>query len=131
MITFRVRLKKARNPTQPRLWFGLEKIRDSDVSCTFQIEKLRDKATIVWKFAPLFGLKDDDMDKDTMIITYTTAMTDVASEIPGKERRRKRTWITKNVLDLCDERRDLKQRRYEEESAKAYREANKRIQKAV
>ena len=33
--------------------------------------------------------------------------------------------------DLCDDRRDLKKRRYEAEGPKAHREANKRIQKAV
>ena len=38
---------------------------------------------------------------------------------------------TKDVLDLFDERRDLKKKRYEAEGAKEYREANKRIQKAV
>ena len=43
----------------------------------------------------------------------------------------KKIWITKDVLDLCDERRDLKMRRYATEGAKIYREANKRIQKAV
>ena len=32
---------------------------------------------------------------------------------------------------LCDERRDLKKKRYEAEGAKEYREANSRIQKAV
>ena len=48
-----------------------------------------------------------------------------------KECRRKKTWIIKDVLDLCDERRGLKKRRYEAEGAKAYREANRRIQKAV
>ena len=36
-----------------------------------------------------------------------------------------------DVLDLCDERRDLKKKRYEAEGAKEYREANRRIQKAV
>ena len=35
------------------------------------------------------------------------------------------------VLDLCDERRDLKKKRYEAEGAKEYREANRRVQKAV
>ena len=35
------------------------------------------------------------------------------------------------MLILCDERRDLKKKRYEAEGAKEYREANKRIQKAV
>ena len=49
----------------------------------------------------------------------------------GKERRRKKPWVTKDVLDLCDERRDLKKKRYEAEGTKEYREANRRIQKAV
>ena len=68
---------------------------------------------------------------DTMITTYNKAVTDAASEILGKERRRKKPWVTKDVLDLCDERRDLKKKRYEAEGAKEYREANRMIQKAV
>ena len=68
---------------------------------------------------------------NTKITTYNTAVTDAACEILGKERRRKKPWVTKDVLDLCDERRDLKKKRYEAEGAKEYREANKRIQKAV
>ena len=68
---------------------------------------------------------------DTMDTSYNTASTDTGSEILGKERRRKKPWVAKDILDLCDERRDLKKRRYEEEGAKAYTEAYKRIQKAV
>ena len=124
MMTFRVRLKKARKPNQQRLRFDLEKLRDTDVACTFQ-------ATIGGKFAPLIGLSDEDMDIDTMITTYNAAVTDAASQILGKERRRKKPWVTKDVLDLCDERRDLKKKRYEAEGAKEYREGNRRIQKAV
>ena len=67
----------------------------------------------------------------TMITTYNTAVTDAASEILGKERRRKNPCVTKDTLDLCDERRNLKQKRYETEGTKEYREANKRIQKAM
>ena len=93
------------------------------MACTFQ-------AMIGGKFAPLIGLSDEDMDIDTMITTYNTAVTDAASEILGKERSRKKPWVTKDVLDLCDERRDLK-KWYEAEGAKEYREANRRIQKAV
>ena len=124
MMTFRVRLKKARKPNKPRLKFDLEKLRDPDVACTFQ-------ATIGGKFAPLIGLSDEDIDIDTMITTYNTAVTDAASEILGKERHRKKPWITKDVLDHCDERRDSKKKRYEAEGAKEYRGANRRIQKAV
>ena len=96
---------------------------DQDVVCTFQ-------ATINGKFTLLIGLRDDDMDIDAMITTYNTALTDAASEILGIERRRKMPWITKDVLVLCNERRYKKERR-NEARAKEYREANKRIQKAV
>ena len=96
---------------QPRLRFNLEKLKDPDVACTFQ-------ATIGGKFAPLIGLSDEDTDIDTMITTYNTVVTDAASEIFRKERRRKKPWVTKDVLDLCDERRDLKKKRYEAEGAK-------------
>ena len=124
MMTFRVRLKKARKPIQPRLRFDPEKLRDTDVAYTFQ-------ATIDGKFAPLTGLSDEDTDIDTMITTYNTAVTSAATEILGKEHRSKKPWATKDVLDLCDERRDLKKKRYEAEGAKEYREVNRRIQKAV
>ena len=66
------------------------------------------QATIGGKFVPLIGLSDEDMDIDTMITTYNTAVTDAASEVLRKEHRRKRPCVTKDVLDLCDERRDLK-----------------------
>ena len=102
MMTFRVHLKKARKPNQPRLRFDLEKLRDPDVVCTFQ-------ATICGKFAPRNGLSDEDMDIDTMITTYNTEVTDAASEILWKEHRRKKPWVTKDVLDLCDKRRDFEE----------------------
>ena len=69
------------------------------MACTFQ-------ATIGGKFAPLIGLSDEDMDMDTLITTCNTARTGAAIEILGKDRRRKKPWVTKDVLDLCDERRD-------------------------
>ena len=122
MMTFQVRLKKARKPNQPRLRFDVEKLRDLDMACTFQ-------ATIGGKCAPLIGLSHEDMDMDTMITTCNTVVADAASEILGKERRRKKPWVTKDVFDLCDDRRDLKKMRYEAEGAKEYREANRRIQR--
>ena len=87
MMTFRVRLKKTRKPTQSRLRFDLEKVRDPDVAGTFQ-------AIIGGKFAQLINLADDDIGIDSMITTYNTAVTDTASEILGKERRRKKPGVT-------------------------------------
>ena len=87
---------------QPRLRFDLEKL-DSVVACAFQ-------STVGEKFAPLIGLKDEGTDINTMITTYNTAVSDAASEILGKEYHRKKPWVTRDVLDLCDEKRDLKKR---------------------
>ena len=98
MMTFRVRLEKARKPNQPRLRFDREKLMDTDLACTFQ-------ATIGGTFASLIGLRDEDMEINTMITIYNTAVTDAASEIVGKMRCRKKLWVTRDVLDFCDERR--------------------------
>ena len=51
--------------------------------------------------------------------------------IEGKEWRMKKPWVTKDVFDHCDERRDSKKKRYEAEGATKYRESKRRIQKAV
>ena len=110
MMTFRVRLKKTKKPIQSRLRFDLDKLRNPDMAGTFQ-------ATIGGKFAPLINLRDDDI--ESMITTYNTAVADKANE---KKCRRKKSWVTRDVL----ERRDLKKMRYEEEGAKEYRKANKR-----
>ena len=69
------------------------------MACTFQ-------ATIGGKFAPLIELRNEDTGISTMITTYSTAVTDAASEILGKPHRREKPWVTKDVLDFCDERRD-------------------------
>ena len=81
------------------------------------------------KCAPLINLRDDDI--DSMITTYNTAVTDTASDMLGKECHRKKLWVTRDVLDLLNERRDLKKRKYEEEGEKECRKANKKVQKAL
>ena len=52
------------------------------MACTFQ-------ATTSGKLAPLISHRDEDMDINNMI---TTAVTDAASEILGKECHRKKPW---------------------------------------
>ncbi|MEW8543130.1 MAG: hypothetical protein AB2693_06305, partial [Candidatus Thiodiazotropha sp.] len=68
------------------------------------------------------------MDLDSMITVYNTAVTDTASEILGKERHKEKPWVTRDILDLCDQRRELTEKRYEAEGPKEYRKANKRVQ---
>ena len=66
------------------------------------------------KYELIIGLNNEDMDINTMITSNNTVVTDATSEILGNE------IIIRDVLDLCDERRDLK-KWFEVEGAKEYR----------
>ena len=74
------------------------------------------------------------MDINFMITTYNTAATGAANDMLWNERRKKRKkkpYVTRDVIDLCDKKRDLNMTLYKAEGAKEYRKANERIQKAV
>ena len=71
MKTLRTRLKKTRTPIQPILQFDLKKLKGPDVAFTFQ-------ATTGEIYPSLIELMDDDLDIDTMITTYNTAVIEAA-----------------------------------------------------
>ena len=83
--------------------FDLEKLKDPNVLETFQ-------AMIGRKFAPLTIMSNEDTDIDSMITTFNTAVTEAASEILGKHHLKKKTWITAEILDLCDKKRELRKK---------------------
>ena len=60
MMTFQIRLKNSKKPTQPRIRFDLEKLNDPTVMSAFQ-------ATIGGRSAPLATLVDGDADLDSMV----------------------------------------------------------------
>ena len=60
------------------------------------------------RFAPLTIMSNDDTNIDSMITTFNSAVTETASEILGKHRQQKKPWITAEILDLCDKRRELR-----------------------
>ena len=124
MMSFRIRLKNARKPSQSRLRFDLKKLRDRDVACGFQ-------ATVGGKFT-LICQRNDDVDIGTMINIYNTALIDVASEILGKEHIKKKSLGSPRMFTTSVMRENIfKKRRYKAEGANVYRKANKRIQKAM
>ena len=120
IMTFQTRLKKSRKPTQPRIRFDLEKLKDPIVMSAFQ-------AIIGGRFAPLATLLDEDADLASMVNHFNKAVTDTEAELLGKQRRKRKPWVTPEILDLCDQRRDLKKRRGEPEGAKDYREIKRKI----
>ena len=117
MMTFQTRLK---NSTQPRIRFDLEKLNDPIVMSAFQ-------ATLGGRFAPLATLVDEDVDLDSMVTYFNNAITDTAAELLGKQRLKRKPWVAPEILDLCDQRRDLKKKRGEPEGAKDYREIIRKI----
>ena len=82
------------------------------------------------RFALLTIMSNDDTDIDSMITTFNTAVTDTASEILGKHRQKKKPWITAEILDLCDKRRELRKKRFEPEAEKC-KEVNNNIKRCT
>ena len=62
------------------------------------------------RFAPLTITSNDDTDIDSMITTFNTEVTETASEILGKHLQKKKPWVTAEILDLCDRRRELRKK---------------------
>ena len=119
MMTLQTRLKNSRKPTQPRIRFDLEKLNDPTVMSAFQ-------ATVGGRFALLATLVDEDVDLDSMV-HFNKPVTNTAAELLGKQRRERKPWDTPEILDLCDQRRDLKKKRGETEGAKDYREIKRKL----
>ena len=65
------------------LKFHLGQLKDPNVLETFQ-------AMTGGKFAPLTNMNNEDIDLDSFITTFNTAMTETASEILGKHRLKKK-----------------------------------------
>ena len=94
MMTLHHRLKRTSKPKHRRLKFDLENLKDSNVLETFQ-------ATIGGKFAPLTVM---------VITTFNTAVIGTVSEILSKHHQKKKPWVTAEILDLCDKRRELRKK---------------------
>ena len=84
MMTVRLRLKKKiSKPKHARLIFDLEMLKDPNVLETFQV-------MIGGRFAPLTIMSNEATDIDSMITTFNTAVTEIASDILGKHRQKKK-----------------------------------------
>ena len=71
------------------------------------------------------------IDLDSLITTFNTAVTETVSEILASIVRRKKTWVTAEILDLCDRRRKLRKKRFEPEGSEKYREVNNNIKRSM
>ena len=83
------------------------------------------------RFAPLTIMSNEDTDIDSMITTFNTAVTETAGEILDKHRQKKKPWITAEILDMCDKRRELRKKRFEPEGSEKYKEVNNNIKRCM
>jgi len=124
MMTFRTRLKKTNKPKSTRLKFDLDKLKDPAVADSF-------KALIGGKFAPLLVLGEEELDLEQTIKTFNTAVLETANQAIGKHQRKKKPWVTTEILDMCDQRRELKSKKGTAEGRTQYRAVNNKIKRAM
>lgn len=91
-MNFRVKLKKIKKPTNTRMKFNLDRLKDHSICETFQV-------MIDGKFTPLLAL---DEDAEVMTTTFNKMMTEAASELLGKHHWKTQPWITEEILNMCD-----------------------------
>ena len=82
------------------------------------------QALIGGRFVPLTIMSNEDTHIDSIITAFNTTVTETAGEILGKHRQKKKPWITAEILDLCDKRRELRKKRFEPEGSEKYKEVN-------
>ncbi|GFS04557.1 endonuclease-reverse transcriptase [Elysia marginata] len=122
LATFKLKLNSKRKAKSPRLHFDLEKLKDPNISETF-------RAQIGGKFAALTLI---DNDVDTMANSLKEVLVSTAEEVLGRKRRTIQPWVTNEVLDLCDKRRELRKRKFGSNVAmENYQLANKAVRKKM
>ena len=124
MMTFKLHLKRVKKLGHNRIKFDLKKLKDPEVAEAFH-------AMIGEQFAALTILDADGTDMETLINTFNTAVTNTASEILGTHRPVKKPWVTADLLDLCDKRRELKKKKKDAEGTRQYRAVNQEIKKGM
>ena len=92
MMAFHLRLKRTSNPNHARLKFDLEKLKYINVLETSQ-------AMIGGEIAPLTIMNNEDTDRDSVITTFNTAVTETVSKSLGKHRQKNKQKTKK--LGLC------------------------------
>ena len=122
MMSFKMRLKRMKKEGNVRMKFDLDKLQDPNIAEVF-------RAKIGGKFAPLLVL---DTDVEELTEKLTSAVTETAQEVLGKPRPTKKPWVTADILEKCDRRREMKSGRNEsEEKMKEYRDINRDIKHSM
>ena len=73
-----------------------------------------------------------DSDADTLANGLKKGLLSTAEEVLGIQRKKIQPWVTNEVLDLCDRKRQLKQQKCTStEAALEYRKVNREVRKKM
>ena len=123
MMTMKLRLNSAKKNKNIRLKFNLEKLQNPEIADAF-------KSTLGERIQPLI----EDVGKSDINVTiaaFNKAITETAKEKLGRRQQPKKPWVTKDILDLCDKRRGLKNKKYTPEGAAEYKITNGMIKRSL
>ena len=127
MATIKVTVVSTKNkPKSERTFFDLDKLKNGTLKAAYQSE-------LASKFAPLLLLESQQAQE--LYDDFTKSITATAKNVLGKRRKTRRRWVTGEVLDCCERRRELKRKKNEgiqqkEEYRKVNREVRQLLKKA-
>ena len=121
LITIKLKLKTKYVTKSPRIRFELEQLNDPKIAKVF-------RAKVGGKFAALYVPESD-------VHIPANSLKEVLLSTAEKVRRKEKKiqpWATNEVLNMCDQRRNLKQLRYTStEVGQGYRKLNREIRKKM
>uniref|UniRef100_H3A4I6 Reverse transcriptase domain-containing protein n=1 Tax=Latimeria chalumnae TaxID=7897 RepID=H3A4I6_LATCH len=98
LMTMKLKLKRVQKSKKQLIKYDVEKLEDLAVESAFKVR-------IGERFTPLLLLDNNAQD---MVQNFTTIINNIAEEILGKKRTKRKPWIIDKILKLCDKRRELK-----------------------
>ena len=115
-----MRLKKIKKGKSLRIKSDLGKLKDPNIAAEFQ-------ATIGGKFAPLLTAQ---LDIDRLNSQLNVQFVDTAEEVLGSHRGRQQTWMSNEVLEICDG--EMKKKRFSSKADQdSHRQINRKVKKAT
>ena len=123
MTTLKLKVKKIRRQPPARTKYNVKRLNDVNVQESFKVK-------IGGKFSPLMDLADPSI--KNLTDQFTEGMNEVPLEVLGKEKKMKQPWITAEIMEKCDERRQLKATKYkDDESNRKYRNVNTKLRHEI
>ena len=102
LTTIKLKLKRKCFTKSPRIRFDMEKLKDPKIAEVFQPK-------VGAKFATLRVI---DSDVDTPANSLKPVLLSTAGELFGKQRKKIQLLVANEVLDLCNQKLQLKQQKY-------------------